>query len=108
VPDYSGTANNAKSGNMTSSTKTLYFYNAHIANPTVSDYSTYITNFKNAYTVLSNEAPSEDAAKYRNTAKVWQNSGAKLIEDLKSVFNSIEIAPATPEAKKTWKGMKKV
>jgi hypothetical protein len=87
----------------------LYFYNANGGVPKVVDATSSFNKINsNILTAIKNSNNSESSTLFRNTAAVILKSGPKLIQDLKSVFNSIEIAPFSAEAKKTWKGMKTV
>ena len=106
---------NTDDGSGKGSTYDLFDYSVFSDGATTpTDISSRATTFVNAIANLffghaqKGTSGSIEQITSRNTAKVWLNSGEKLIQDLKSVFNSIEIAPFTPEGKKNWKGMKKV
>ena len=87
----------------------LYFYNANGGTPKIADATSSFNKINsNILTAIKNSNNSESSTLFRNTAAIILKSSPKLIQDLKSVFNSIEIAPYTPEGKKTWKGMKTV
>jgi len=90
----------------------IYSYNANINSASAVNvipvHNNINSNFSANQTAGIKDAGGNAAAIHRNTAAVISKSGLKLFEDLKSIFNSIEIAPFTPEGKKTWKGMKKV
>jgi hypothetical protein len=87
----------------------LLFYNANGTGPTVIDATAILNNiYTNINQALVGSKYSESDAQYRNTATLILKSGPKLVEDLKAVFNSIEIAPFSPEGKKAWKRMQTV
>ena len=87
----------------------LYFYNANGGEPKIVDATSSFNKINsNISTAIKNSNYSESSTLFRNTATIILKSGPKLVEDLKVVFNDIEIAPFTPEGKKTWKGMKTV
>lgn len=87
----------------------LYFYNANGGSTKIADATSSFNKINsNILTAIKNSNNSESSTLFRNTAAVILKSGPKLIQDLKVVFNDIEIAPFTPEGKKIWKGMKQV
>jgi hypothetical protein len=74
--------------------------------PSWGDTSKAIETIRKTLIDLAKTSDSASAKKMTSTTTLLLSPS--FIEDFKSVFNSIEIAPVTATGKKTWKGMKKV
>jgi hypothetical protein len=98
---------------------TVCNYNGNVAAPTWADTNSALANLSNGFKTMAtkaydtesdrgNEKYTGDKTQFLKTSQALLTEGPSLIQDIKSVFNQIEIGPINPEAKKTWKGMKKV
>ena len=96
-------------------------YNANAAtNPSWGDTNTSLANMSTAFKSLASKAFDTYTDRNGNVIKTWDKTpllktseallieGKKLIEDLKVVFNDIELQPFNAAGKKAWKGMKMV